>query len=124
MRDAKYAAALGFLIMAIGMFVLLKAHTARYLYIYALIYGIGYGSLAPVMPYLVANRFGRHVLGSAFGALTFFVVGIGGSIGPVLGGIIYDLHESYASAWIMNTVILLFVSVLILTLRPVKISER
>ncbi|MCP3952117.1 MAG: MFS transporter [Desulfobacterales bacterium] len=96
---------------------LLKAKITSHLYIYALIYGFGYGSLAPTMPYLISNRFGRHVLGSAFGILTFFV-GIGDSIGPILGGIIYDLNESYTTAWGLNTVILLFASLLILTLSP------
>ena len=117
-RDAKYAASLGFFIMSVGMFCLLKAETVWLLYLYALIYGFGYGSLAPVMPYIISDRFGRHILGSAFGALVFFVAGIGGSIGPTLGGLIFDQTGSYANAWTFNTAVLLLVSLLILLLKP------
>ena len=117
-RDAKYAASLGFFIMSMGMFCLLKAETVWLLYLYALVYGFGYGSLAPVMPYLISDRFGRHIMGSAYGALIFFVAGIGGSIGPTLGGLIFDQTGSYANAWTFNTAVLLLVSLLILLLKP------
>jgi sugar phosphate permease len=73
LKDVKYSAFLGIIIMAIGMVLLLKASTVQSLYLYALTYGFGYGSLAPMMPILVADRFGRHVLGSVYGMLTFFI---------------------------------------------------
>ena len=49
-KDAKYSAALGFLFMAMGMFLLYRADNVIVLYAFALIYGFGYGSLAPVTP--------------------------------------------------------------------------
>ena len=117
-RDAKYSAALGFFIMALGLFVLYKAKTVTVLYAFALIYGFGYGSLAPVMPYLISDRFGRHILGAAYGLLIFFATGLGGSVGPVLGGYIFDKTGSYDLGWLISTAILLFVSFIILTLKP------
>jgi MFS family permease len=120
LKDAKYSAALGFLLMAFGMYALLKAKTVSLLYLYALFYGFGYGSLSPMMPYLISDRFGRHILGTVFGALVFFVAGIGGSIGPALGGFIFDTTGSYAAAWTFNAAILVAVSVLMLFLKPAK----
>ncbi len=120
LKDAKYSAALGFFIMAVGMFCLMKAETVSLLYIYALIYGFGYGSMSPVMPYLISDRFGRYILGTAFGALIFFVAGIGGSIGPALGGMIFDNTGSYAAAWAFNAASLVAASVLILFLKSAK----
>jgi MFS family permease len=117
LRDVKYSAFLGMVIMAVGMIILLRANTIQRLYFYALIYGFGYGSLAPMMPILVADRFGRHVLGSVYGMLTFFV-GIGGGIGPFIGGLIYDRFGSYAYVWQANVVILSVCSLLILLLKP------
>ena len=117
-RDAKYSAALGLFLMSVGMFLLLKAKTVFLLYVFALVYGFGYGSLAPVMPYLVSDRFGRHILGAAYGMLIFFATGFGGSIGPVLGGYIYDKTGSYDLGWMINIVILLIVGLLIITLKP------
>lgn len=118
--DAKYVAALGFFVMAIGMGLLIRADTAVALYLFAVIFGIGYGSMAPLMPYLTADRFGRQVLGSAYGMLIFFVAGVGGSIGPVIGGVIYDRTGSYVNAWLLNVVLLVVISFLILTLKPAK----
>jgi len=117
-RDAKYSAALGFLLMAVGMFLLYRTTNVFMLYWFALFYGFGYGSLAPVTPYLISDRFGRQVLGATYGLLTFFSTGIGGALGPILGGFIFDKTGSYKSGWIMNTVFLLMISLLILALKP------
>ena len=116
-RDAKYAASLGFFIMMLGMPILMNADTATLLSAYALIFGFGYGSLAPLMPVLLADRFGRQVLGTTYGVLTFFVAGIGGSIGPLLCGFIYDFYGTYTYAWRIGLAFLLFSSFLILSLR-------
>jgi MFS family permease len=118
--DAKYVAGLGFFIMALGMGLLIAADTVSILFLFAVIFGIGYGSMAPLMPYLTADRFGRQVLGSAYGMLIFFVAGIGGSIGPVVGGVIFDRTGSYANAWLLNLIVLMAISLLILTLKPAK----
>ena len=119
-RDPKYSALLGYLIMASGMYILLNTSTIGTLYAYALVFGFGYGSLAPMMPVLLSDRFGRDVLGSSYGLLTFFTAGVGGSIGPVLGGIIYDKTGSYDYAWRLNIVVLIFISILMLFLKPKK----
>jgi MFS family permease len=117
LKDVKYSTFMGMVIMAVGMILLLKANTAPRLYFYALIYGFGYGSLAPMMPILVADRFGRHVLGSVYGMLTFFI-GIGGGIGPYFGGLVYDWYGSYTYVWQINIVVLIGCSFLILLLKP------
>jgi MFS family permease len=116
--DAKYAASAGFGIMAIGMFVLINAKTVGILYSYALIYGFGYGSLAPVMPYMISERFGRQALGAAYGVLVFFATGLGGSAGPLLGGFIFDRTNSYDIGWRICMVALIIVAVAILVLKP------
>jgi MFS transporter, OFA family, oxalate/formate antiporter len=116
-KDVKYSAVLGMIIMAAGMALLLKATTAQRLYFYALIYGFGYGSLGPMMPILIADRFGRHALGSVYGWVTFFM-GIGGGMGPLLGGLIYDWSGSYTYVWQANIVILVGCAILMLGLTP------
>jgi MFS family permease len=116
LKDAKYASCLGLIIMAAGMMILLNATTTKSLYLYALIFGFGYGSVAPMMPILVANRFGRHVMGSVYGLLTF-LIGIGGAIGPLLGGLIFDTFGSYTYVWQLNILTLTGVALLILTLK-------
>jgi OFA family oxalate/formate antiporter-like MFS transporter len=115
--DAKYAASLGFAFMALGMVILLWVDSPVMLLIYSILFGFGYGSMAPMMPYLLAHLFGRHVLGASYGFLTFFV-GIGGGIGPLLAGQIYDRFGSYAYAWRINIAILVVVTFAILWLKP------
>ena len=118
LNDPKYSALLGYLVMASGMYILLNTDTTVMLYIYALVLGFGYGSLAPMMPVLLSDRFGRDVLGSAYGFLTFFSTGIGGAMGPVLGGLIYDTTGSYNFAWYLNIFILILISLLMCVLKP------
>jgi sugar phosphate permease len=115
-KDAKYAACLGLIIMAVGMLILLEATTAKRLYFYAIIFGFGYGSLAPMMPILTADRFGRHVMGSVYGLLTF-LIGMGGAVGPILGGVIFDALGSYARVWQLNMIMLVVAAIVILTLK-------
>jgi sugar phosphate permease len=122
-RDAKYAAAIGLFFMTAGMIVLLKADTVTLLFSSALLFGFGYGSMAPMIPYLVADRFGRHILGTAYGMLTFFMA-VGGSLGPVMTGYIYDISGSYTSAWRLNIAVLLMVTFLILSLKPAAAARK
>ena len=122
-RDAKYAAALGFFLMAGGMFLLMQTTTVTTLFLYALLFGFGYGSISALMPFLLADRFGRHILGASYGMMVFFVMAIGGSTGPMITGYIYDLTGSYTDAWLLNLAVLVIVTFLILTLKkPGKMS--
>jgi cyanate permease len=50
--------------------------------------------------------------------LTFLCAGIGGGIGPVITGYVYDLTGSYTPAWLLNLAALVIAAVLILALRP------
>jgi MFS family permease len=118
-KDPKYGSFIGILFMLIGTILLVNVRTVFQLYTCALIYGFGYGSLAPILPLLVANRFGRHVVGSIYGLLTFFI-GAGGAIGPVLGGVIYDYFGSYHYLWLINIFVLSFIALAILTLKKGK----
>jgi len=116
LHDPKYAYFLGIIFLLMGVILLYNTHSVGSLYLYAVIYGFGYGCLAPILPILAADRFGRHVLGSIYGLLTFFI-GVGGSIGPILGGIIYDNFGSYHYLWIINIAVLTTISIVILTLK-------
>jgi MFS family permease len=118
LQDAKYSAFLGFLVMAAGMSILIKAPSVRLLIVYAAVFGFGYGSLSTMMPVLVADRFGRYVLGTAYGWLLFFVGGVGGALGPLVGGLIYDSSGSYTYAWQFNIILLVTAAFVILALKP------
>jgi MFS family permease len=56
-------------------------------------------------------------MGAVFGLQTFFVVGVGGSLGPLVGGLIYDATGSYLPAWWLNLGLLVAATLGIATLR-------
>ncbi len=65
-----------------------------WLYLYALLFGLGFGSRGPIMAAMIADRFpGRH-FGSIYGFINVGN-GVGGALGPWLGGFLYDLTGSY-----------------------------
>lgn len=116
LRDVKYSAILGMAVMIIGLVLLLNAGSLALLYAFALVYGFGYGCLAPMMPITIADRFGLRDLGAVYGMLTFFI-GVGGSVGPWLAGLVYDSCGSYDPAWQAGIGILAFVCLLLASLK-------
>ena len=81
------------------------------------------GSIVTMMPYLLADRFGRNVLGTAYGMLNFICAGIFGGLGPVVTGYLYDLQGSYTVAWVIQLAALVLATFLILFLKP-RTGER
>ncbi len=108
--DPKYSAMLGYLVMAAGMTILLSATTVEGLFAYALVFGFGYGCLGPILPIIASGRFGRESIGSVYGVLNFFVAGVGGALGPIVGGVLYDALGSYRSVWALDIALLLAAS--------------
>ena len=71
------------------------------LYVYAIFFGYGTGLFAPTMIAAAADIFhGRHF--GAIGGLLVTGIGIGGAIGPWLGGYMYDISGSYISAYVLS----------------------
>ncbi len=104
--DPKYSAMLGYGFMAAGLVVLLTVTTIEGLFAYALIFGFGYGCLGPILPIIASSRFGRERMGSVYGLLNFFVAGIGGALGPIVGGVLYDALGSYRFVWTLDIALL------------------
>ena len=63
------------------------------------IYGFGHGGFFTVTSPVVANLFGTKAHGKIFGTILFFG-SIGGSIGPIVVGRVFDVTGSYQSAFI------------------------
>ncbi len=73
------------------------------LYVYAICFGYGTGLYSPTMVAAAADIFhGRHF--GAIGGLLLTGMGVGGAIGPWLGGYVYDVSGSYISAFVLSMV--------------------
>ncbi len=62
------------------------------------VYGFGHGGLFTVMSPTVAEFFGLRAHGAIFGIVVFFGT-IGGALGPIVAGRIFDVTESYSLAF-------------------------
>jgi len=91
--------AISFLTMALMMFWLMKARHPWEFYLFSIISGFAGGSYA-LFAAIVADWFGTESHGSIYG-MVGIGEGIGGAIGPLLAGYIYDTTGSYKLAIII-----------------------
>jgi MFS family permease len=88
-------------------------------YLFAVVYGFGHGGLFTVISPIVAEYFGIRSHGTLFGIVSFSTT-VGGAIGPVIAGHIFDTTGSYSLAFWICTSVGALALVLILTLRKTR----
>ena len=105
-----------FIILISSLVWLQMADNTWMLFFFAVIYGFAHGGLFTVMSPTVAELFGTGSHGLLFGTILFSGT-IGGSVGPLLAGYVFDVTGSYRMAFIALTTLALIGLVLIRTLR-------
>ena len=95
-------------ILFVSAFLCIQLAKERWvLILFALVYGFGHGGYFTLLSPLVAEHFGIRSHGVLFGIVVFAGT-VGGGIGPVLAGHIFDVTGSYRPAfWICTAVITL-----------------
>jgi MFS family permease len=68
-------------------------------YVFAAVFGFAYGGLGAILSPLVADLFGLRAHGAILG-ITGFANQIGGAIGPVMAGAVFDTTGSYHIAFL------------------------
>jgi MFS family permease len=108
-------ATLSFLFSIVGILILLFLPLLRsvfWFYLYAALFGLGFGARGPIITAMVADMYqGKH-----FGSIYGFIVigsGIGGALGPWLGGYLHDLTGSYKIPFITCIPILVLACILV-----------
>jgi MFS family permease len=91
---APYVSVLMLGIASFGILALSTATTATTALIGTSLLGYGLGSEADVVPYLVAQYFGRKHFAALYG-LTWTAYAVGGATGPVVVGYFYDRFGAY-----------------------------
>ena len=91
---------------------LIWANELWMLYLFVVVYGFSFGGFLPSITALIGDTFGLGSLGSILGVLD---VGwaIGAATGPIIGGIIFDINESYSMAFLIGAVAIAIVAPLI-----------
>ncbi|MBW2609084.1 MAG: MFS transporter [Deltaproteobacteria bacterium] len=87
-------------IMSVASFLLFFADAPWMFFIYACLHGFSHGGLFTLISPMVADLFGLVSHGIIFGVVSFSG-NIGGTIGPIVAGRIFDLTGSYQTLFII-----------------------
>ncbi len=86
-------------LLMLGFIWLLFASELWQLYIFAILFGLGYGGMSCLQSLVASELYGLLSLG-AISAIVAFAQDIGGAAGPYLSGYIFDVTSSYNWAFI------------------------
>ena len=115
---SKKAMILCFILLIAGLLWLQMAKKLWMLYVFAVIYGIAHGGYFTTMSPIVAEFFGLNAHGVLFGIVAFSGT-IGGAIGPILAGYIFDVTAGYSLSFWLCTLMSASGLLLLLLLKPV-----
>ncbi|MBA7648986.1 hypothetical protein ES703_56778 [subsurface metagenome] len=110
-----------FILLIAGLLWLQIAKELWMLYLFAVIYSVAHGGFFTTISPIVAEFFGISAHGVLFGIVAFSGT-VGGAIGPILAGYIFDVTSAYSPAFWLCTLISALGLVLLLLLKP--IGER
>jgi len=112
----KRVAIICMLLHVIALVWLLWSRELWMFYLFALIFGIAWGGMGPATAVIIGETFGLGRIGAVLGMLEAgFSIGAG--IGPVIGGLIFDLRQSYSLSFLMGVVAMLVATVLVAFVR-------
>ena len=111
-----------FVVLLCGLLLLQVAKEIWMLYLFAAIYGFAHGGFFTVVSPTLAELFGMGSHGVLFGSVLFSGT-IGGAVGPLLAGSIFDVVGSYRIVFLLQTGLGLTGLLLITMLRPLQGSQ-
>ena len=102
--DKRYVFMMGAFLQIVAFIVLMRTTNLTMLYIYSLLIGINIGGVTPILPGLLLDHFGRKYFGIICG-VSYFMISLGGTIGPIYGGWIFDITGSYYVAFLTSIIL-------------------
>ena len=101
------------LLQAVGIFIFVHATTMELLYLFVVIYGLGYGGVIPLTIALRADLFGRRNYATIAG-ITMALATIGTVTAPIFAGYLYDVRQTYTLAFYIFIVMISLSGILFL----------
>lgn len=121
--DKRYLLFICCLLQAIGMWIFINANTIAMLYLFVVVYGLGYGGVIPLMHGFRADLFGRKIFATIMGIST--AITILPTVGaPILLGHLYDVTQSYQSGFYILLVLIFLSGFVFLMVRRPKPPAR
>ncbi len=122
-RDRAFTIGMGCAFLGVLSLMSLSTNHGWLLYGYAIFFGLGYGSIAPIFPSRAADLF----QGAHFGKIYGFIAvsgGFGGATGTWLSGKIFDLTTSYKIAFLGVLTVFVFIVILFWLTSPDTPEKR
>jgi MFS family permease len=107
------------LVLGISLLWLIFVREIWMFYLFAIIFGFAYGGEVPQMAALVGQLFGLRSV-SALVGVVLIGLSIGGALGSLMGGRIFDLTDSYQVAFIIAVVVSVAALILVLMLKRAR----
>lgn len=99
---AKPVLIVGLIIQAIVIALYAQIQTLEEFYMLAVIFGAAYGGVMPLYAVLARDYFSQKIMGTVLGAATL-MSSLGMSLGPLIGGRIYDEFGSYSWMFVASS---------------------
>jgi OFA family oxalate/formate antiporter-like MFS transporter len=101
-----YPMILCLLMEAFGMLGMMISGGLPGFYCSGVVLGFSFGGIISLVPINILNSFDKQVQGRALGSVTFSGA-VGASIGPLTGGVSYDLMDSFVPGFTVGAVLLI-----------------
>jgi OFA family oxalate/formate antiporter-like MFS transporter len=119
----KLTLAICLVLQALVMFWLLRATDIWMLYLFAAVFGFAYGGCVPQLPLIAGEIFELKSIGAIVG-VQMLGVAIGGAIGPLLGGYVFDVTLTYYFAFMVSGICTILALILLAFIRvPRKVRH-
>lgn len=114
---------ISFILMGIALLWVMVAKEVWMFYLFAIIFGFGYGGLATLTSMVTAELFGLRSLGAIVGVVMFSFT-LGGAIGPLLAGSVFDISGSYKPAFLASAAVSAAGIILSSVLKPITSTKE
>jgi MFS family permease len=119
----KLTLAICLVLQALAMFWLLRVTDIWMIYLFAAVFGFAYGGCVPLLPVIAGEIYELKSIGAIVG-VQMLGVAIGGAIGPLLGGKVWDVTGSYYLAFLVGGICTILALVLLAFIRaPRKVRQ-
>ncbi|UCD58324.1 MAG: MFS transporter [Candidatus Hydrogenedentota bacterium] len=119
--NKRYLFMVTYSIEAVGVLVLMNAHAMGSVYLFAALFGIGFGGTIPLNPAIRGQYFGRAAFGKIQGSMAPIMM-MGSVLGPPFVGHLFDSSGTYRTGFLIIALLQFFAAVTIFFARPTKVS--
>ena len=112
---------IGFIMLPVAFFALMPATELWMFYLIAALFGFGWSS-GILQPPMIAELFGLNAHGLILGVATLGYT-IGGAVGPLVGGYIFDVTHSYQLAFLLCGIVAIIGAITVVYLKPAASAQ-